>query len=174
MFKIIGADGQEYGPVTADELRAWIAEGRANAQTRVQADGAAEWKSLGDFAEFAAALAAKAQLSGPPPIARRASEGAAVPSKRTNAMALTGMILGIASVTFGLFCCCGPLFALLGLVFSCIGLSQVSRDPLRQAGKGMAVAGIVTSVFGLVGYIIIATIFGFAGAIGRALHGRPF
>src|SRR5262249_19809258 len=65
MYKIIGADRKEYGPVSVEELRRWIAEGRLNAQSLVQAEGTAEWKPLGAFAEFADALAAKA---GPPPL----------------------------------------------------------------------------------------------------------
>ena len=35
MYKIIGADQKEYGPVTAEQLRQWIAEGRVNGQTSV-------------------------------------------------------------------------------------------------------------------------------------------
>ena len=53
MYKIIGADGREYGPVSADQLRRWIAEGRANAQSRVQPVGGTEWKALGEWPEFA-------------------------------------------------------------------------------------------------------------------------
>jgi TM2 domain-containing membrane protein YozV len=56
MYKIIGKDGQQYGPVTAEQLRTWIAENRANAQTLVQGDGTQDWKPLGSFAEFAADL----------------------------------------------------------------------------------------------------------------------
>jgi len=40
MYKIIGADGKEYGPIPAEQLREWIAEGRANAQTKVLPEGA--------------------------------------------------------------------------------------------------------------------------------------
>jgi len=29
VYKIIGADGKEYGPITAEQLRRWIAEGLA-------------------------------------------------------------------------------------------------------------------------------------------------
>ena len=54
MYKIIGKDGQPYGPVTAEQLRGWIAENRANAQTFMQAEGAQDWKPLGSFPEFAA------------------------------------------------------------------------------------------------------------------------
>src|SRR4051812_47834611 len=53
MYKIIGADGREYGPVTMEQLRRWIAEGRANAQTRVRLESAAEWQALGNLIEFA-------------------------------------------------------------------------------------------------------------------------
>ena len=40
MYKIIGADGKEYGPITSEQLRQWMAEGRANLQTRVLPEGA--------------------------------------------------------------------------------------------------------------------------------------
>ena len=53
MYKIIGADGREYGPVTAGQMRQWIAEGRANARTPALAPGATEWKPLGALPEFA-------------------------------------------------------------------------------------------------------------------------
>jgi TM2 domain-containing membrane protein YozV len=56
MFKIIGGDGRQYGPVTADQLRQWIREGRANGQTLIQPDGALDWKTLASFPEFAAGL----------------------------------------------------------------------------------------------------------------------
>jgi hypothetical protein len=64
MYKIIGADQKEYGPVTADQIRQWIAEGRANPASRVQIEGSGEWVALSSLPEFAEALAAKA----PPPV----------------------------------------------------------------------------------------------------------
>jgi GYF domain 2 len=60
MYKIIGGDQKQYGPVSTDEVRAWIAEGRLNAQTLAWAEGATDWKPLGSFPEFADALRAKA------------------------------------------------------------------------------------------------------------------
>ena len=55
-YKIIGADQKEYGPVTADLLKQWIAQGRVNAQTQVLTESATEWKTLGEIPELAAAL----------------------------------------------------------------------------------------------------------------------
>jgi hypothetical protein len=63
MYKIIGADQKEYGPISAEQLRAWIAEGRANGQTSVWSEGATEWKPLGSLPEFAELLAAGAPAS---------------------------------------------------------------------------------------------------------------
>ena len=52
MYKIIGADGKEYGPVSAEQLRQWLNEGRVNQQTRVQAEGSADWQTLGNMPEL--------------------------------------------------------------------------------------------------------------------------
>lgn len=57
MFKIIGGDGRQYGPITPEQLREWIAAGRANGQTMVQREGETDWNSLSSLAEFADALA---------------------------------------------------------------------------------------------------------------------
>jgi hypothetical protein len=52
MYKIIGVDQKEYGPVTAEEIRQWISEGRLNAQTKACLEGTQDWKPLGMFPEF--------------------------------------------------------------------------------------------------------------------------
>ncbi|MSU24586.1 MAG: RDD family protein [Opitutus sp.] len=52
MFTIIGGDGKEYGPVTAEQIRAWINAGRANLATAAKALGTEEWRRVGDYAEF--------------------------------------------------------------------------------------------------------------------------
>jgi uncharacterized membrane protein len=66
MYRIIGADQKEYGPVSAEQLRQWIAEGRAGAQSLLRAEGAAEWKPLGEFPEFADALGGPAASPSAP------------------------------------------------------------------------------------------------------------
>ncbi len=63
MYTIIGADEKEYGPVAAEVLCQWIADGRANGSTRARIEGSTEWKTLADFSDFTAVLATK---SGPP------------------------------------------------------------------------------------------------------------
>ena len=51
-YKIIGADLIEYGPVSAEQIRQWINEGRVDAETKLQTDGTAEWKLLAEVPEF--------------------------------------------------------------------------------------------------------------------------
>jgi TM2 domain-containing membrane protein YozV len=52
MYKIIGADGRQYGPVSVEQLRHWTAEGRVNAQTLIQPEGSTDWKPLANFPEL--------------------------------------------------------------------------------------------------------------------------
>ncbi len=65
MFTIIGGDGKEYGPVSVEQIRAWLAGGRANLDTKAKAVGTEEWRRLGDFPEFSGAAA----TPPPPPVA---------------------------------------------------------------------------------------------------------
>lgn len=52
MYKIIGGDQKEYGPVSFDQLASWVRDNRANAQTLVQKEGGA-WAPMGTLPEFA-------------------------------------------------------------------------------------------------------------------------
>jgi hypothetical protein len=67
MYKIIGGDQREYGPVTGDQIRQWIAEGRASRETRVQPEGCSDWVTLSSLPEFAEALASHSFASLVPP-----------------------------------------------------------------------------------------------------------
>ena len=80
MYKIIGADDREYGPVTGEQLRQWIADGRANAQTKAQAEGSTEWRPLSTFPEFADLFGAAATASSP---GVTASSAAQFPTRRS-------------------------------------------------------------------------------------------
>jgi len=74
MYKIIGADGQSYGPVNAEQIRRWLAENRVNARTLVQTEGVPDWKPLSSVPEFAPELKAVPPTIAPPSVfAARAS-----------------------------------------------------------------------------------------------------
>ena len=144
MYKIIGADGREYGPITAEQLRDWIAEGRANAQTRAMAEGTGQWKPLTEYLEFAPALGRTPPLQPAPALMP------APPPPRTNTLALMSMFMGILAMTCGMCCCYGMPFNVLGVVFSLVALAQIRNDARSQDGRGMAIAGLVLSLLSLV------------------------
>ncbi len=162
MYRMIGADGREYGPVSADQLRTWINQGRVNVQTYILAEGAREWKTLGSFPEFS--LQAQLQPAAPPAFQVER------PGRKTNSLAMTGFILGLVSLTFGMCCCYGIPFNLLGLIFSLIGYSEIRKAPEIYNGQGIAIAGIVISALSL----LLA--FGLGALVGVAsiLDGHPW
>src|SRR6266446_2181418 len=102
MYKIRGADLQEYGPITAEQVRQWIGEQRLNGQSLAKLEGTDAWKALSEFPEFTAALAGAV----PSPIGPLSAPAAASP---TNSMAVTGLIVGCVS----LLCC--PVLGILGI-----------------------------------------------------------
>jgi hypothetical protein len=61
-YKVLGADGQEYGPVDAEQIRQWILEQRLEPKTPVKPPDAKDWVFLGSLPEFAGAF----QPSTPP------------------------------------------------------------------------------------------------------------
>src|SRR5271168_5346761 len=52
-YIIIGGDGKEYGPISAADVRQWIAEGRLSAQSLAKSVADAEFRPLEKFPEFA-------------------------------------------------------------------------------------------------------------------------
>jgi polyferredoxin len=152
MYKIIGADQNQYGPVSAEEMRQWIAEGRVNAQTLIQAEGQADWRPLSSFPEFAT-------VAQPLPSGTPFATGQPSPST-TNTMALIGMISGILCLPFT--CCCyGFPFNILAIVFSAIGLSQTKMDPAARNSRNMAKAGLILGIIQLV-LIVVLVLLGVA------------
>jgi prepilin-type processing-associated H-X9-DG protein len=148
MYKVLGIDGKEYGPVSADMLRQWIAERRANGQTRVQAKGASEWKALADIAEFSAALGSAPRSVTPPPLS---STAAPAPSTaKTSGMAVASLVLGVLGF-------CG-VTALAGLILGIVAQVKISRSGGRLKGKGLAIAGIVIS--GIMLFVSLAIMAG--------------
>jgi hypothetical protein len=135
IYKIIGEDGKEYGPVSGAQLRQWISEGRVESRTPVFTAGAADWNFIGLLPKFANCFPTTTPQeitpSGQPP--------------KTKSFATAGLVCSILAW----ICCCGFPFNLLGLVFSLVALSQISRHPELYEGRGLAIAGLVLSIVSL-------------------------
>ena len=148
MYRIIGGDGMEYGPVSAEQLRQWIQEGRVTPETRVSREGTVEWLPLTAFPEFNVGL----PLAALP----RATQ------RRTHPLATTSMILGIVALTIGWCCCYGLPFNILGLIFALVALNQIRSQPHLWEGQGLAITGLVLSSVSLVISVVMTLVFGIA------------
>ena len=131
-YIIIGSDKKEYGPITEAQLRQWIVDGRADAQSKVQVEGATEWRLLSDLPEFGDVL----KKSAPPTLP--------VTVPKTSGLAITSLVLGI----LGLLTC--GLTSLFGLILGIIALVKVKNSRGAVGGHGIALAGTIVSGIALV------------------------
>jgi thiol:disulfide interchange protein len=125
-----------------------MAEGRVHLSTLIQPEGAADWKPLSSFAEFAI-----------PPVV-------SMPQPQVHAesgsMALWALICGILA---NLCCCAGTLFGVLGLIFSIIVLSRRQDYPVENH-RQMALAGLILCVIALLWRCLLPFFFFLPGAWG--------
>lgn len=131
MYKIIGKDGQQYGPASAEQLRTWIAENRVNAQTLVQTEGAPDWKPLGELPELAADLKPPPAMGVPPSHAPAPRAGNKIPA-------------GI----------CGILLGSLGVHKFILGYTGAGLIMLLVTVLTCGIGGCVTGLIGLIEGII--------------------
>jgi len=94
MYRIIGADGQQYGPVNVDQMRRWVTENRVRPETLVQAEGSTEWKPVSSFPELAAELRVAPPGFTPPVVA---------PPPVSNPRASNKIPAGICAILLGAF-----------------------------------------------------------------------
>src|SRR5579862_1494906 len=116
MYKFQATDGNVYGPVSAEQLKQWIAEGRCNAASKIQAEGSQEWKTLAEFPEFADST--RSPIAPPPPMPTAPS---GIPPK-TSGLAIASLILGIV----GFFC--AGVTALVGLVLGIVAIVKINNS----------------------------------------------
>jgi len=153
MYRIVGKDGQQYGPVTDEQLRGWIAENRANAQTLVQGESSQEWKPLGSFPEFAADLKPPQVTATPPPTITPPPPAADPRASNKIAAGICGILLGglgvhkfiLGYTGAGLvmllvtLLTCGlayPLMHLIGLIEGIIYLCKPDEEFVRVYVEG--------------------------------------
>jgi hypothetical protein len=138
MYKIIGADQKEYGPVTAEQLRQWIAEGRVSLQTQVLPEGGTEWKALGDFPEFAAASPGTVPVM--PSIPAPSSAGA----EQVNGPAIGLIVVAIL----------GVILQIISLIFNLAGASFLASSQMPREAWANMFSGTIGVVSGIIGILV--------------------
>jgi len=154
MISIIGGDGKTYGPVHEDQVRRWLAEGRATRDTQARREGDDKWQPLGEMAEFSNA--------GEPP---RFEEtlSAAVPQAQAEiseeddreAGVLAGRLVRLVASLVDFFL--SVVFMLPGLVLSAVNLlgsdnlADIDFQNLQPEQLGSGLPVILVGLFLLAG-----------------------
>jgi hypothetical protein len=153
MYKIIGADGKEYGPITSEQLRQWIAEGRVNAQTKILAEGTTEWRAVSEFPEFAAASPGTppppSGTPGPIPTIQPAS----IPVAGDAAAKVSGPAIALIVVA--------AIALALGLVNGILTMAGVAVFPRPSSGgPPPEMMKLFQGLGGIVGIVLVLAIYG--------------
>jgi hypothetical protein len=139
-YRIVGQDGKIYGPASAETVREWLAQGRVDSRSPIIAEGAADWTFVGLVPEFSPKATPSTPAALRPDFA---------PAQKTNGFATAGFVCGLLSCIG--FCCCGCIpVSLLGIIFSIVAMVQIKSSLEPQNGWGLALAGLICSVVGLV------------------------
>lgn len=164
-YKVIGGDLKQYGPVSAEDVRKWIADGRLNAMSLAQVYGDIEWKQLSTFPEFAEALAGRPATQIPPVpfgsaedgdhrAALRRVKGPAIALKVT---AILNMLLAACSLVEIMFF--PPNMEQFNSALQQIGDPQVQQSARQLIQQWLHMAygpfGVVNSLFGLAMSLLI-------------------
>jgi hypothetical protein len=153
MYRIIGADRKEYGPIDAFQLRQWIAQGRAFADSLVKLDGSNEWKPLNTFPEFASV----ASQAAPPPIGPAhlptANETISTIIPYKNPQALMAYYLGV----FSIFPLVGIFLGTAAFILGIRGLKFAMTHP-GSKGQVHAWIGIVAGGFFALLYFVLGVL----------------
>ena len=175
-------DGNEYGPVTAQEVKEWQLQGRMNSESHVRYSNSREWKPLGSYPELASASAPE-----PPPVkssepiptpTHQVPPQQSAPTSSTSGHSTSqtqqaghephrgGLILGfgITSLVFPILCCYVPLGIFFGVpawIMGSADMRKINAGEMDPAGKGSTKAGLICGIIGTfiaLGIILLLTI----------------
>ena len=146
-YKIKGTDGNEYGPVSTEELQQWIAQNRCTRETLVQVDESGEWVPMVTLPDFQSAFSAPT----PPASTPKGDGGVSTMIPYKNTSALIAYYLGVFCIL------CPPILSIPALVLGIKGLRNVNKNP-EVKGTAHAWIGIVSGSFFLILSIVVGVL----------------
>ncbi|WP_193211914.1 GYF domain-containing protein [Luteolibacter marinus] len=136
-----GSEAGQHGPVDEDELRAMILSGGVGARTLVWREGMVDWRPIQSVPELSGQLSPYAAPSSAVP---GYYPPAGIPS---SGLAVASLVCGILSMVT--FCMYGGIIGIPAVICGHLALSQIKSSAVPMAGRGMAIAGLVTGYLGL-------------------------
>ena len=74
-------------------------------------------------------------------------------------------VLAVIALIIGIICILIPLLALPALIISIIGMKQTAGN--KQSGRGMAIAGLVMSIIGMIEIVLLISLFAVGLVVSR-------
>ena len=145
-YKIIGEDKKEYGPVELEEIREWIKEGRADADTLVCGVDDNQWIKLRDLRDVAGIL----------------PKTATAPPRGT--LQINYLVPAILCTLF----CCLP-FGIAGILFAVQANSKVQKGDIDGAAVAVSKAKLMCILSFVLGLISLIWFFS-SGEFSRMLQ----
>ena len=156
-FCVVG--GKQFGPISEETLKQWIADGRLGQADKVWTEGMDEWVAVTAVPELQGAI------SYAPPVATVVTVQPLEPAPG----AVTSMVCGIVGVCT---CCAGLILGIIALKQQKKAMDCIAEEPTRYGGRGYCTDGKVLGIIAIVtgslstlsflGYILVVVIF--AGA----------
>ena len=173
-YIIIGGDQKEYGPITADDVRQWITEGRLNEHSQIKAEGEVEFRALGTASEFGAAFLANDAIPPLPPSAFAIGRSGSEHDYELDIFACFSRAWGLVKNNFWILLISLVVLALVGFVFfGALGFVVSLIVPERL----MAVAGFKVALnffFSAVSALVMGPLVGGLYLVNlKTIRGEP-
>ena len=124
-------DGEEYGPISASDVREWQNQGRMNNESLVRYSNSRDWKPLSDFSE----------LNSPTPTPTPTQQGGQDFQPHRGSMILTFGIIGVA--------CCFP-FGIAAWVMGHSDIKSIDSGVMDPSGRSMTNGGKICGIISII------------------------
>ena len=148
-WRVQSPDGEQFGPVTKDELDGWVAEGRLSTDFRVKHEESAVWQPAARVYPSLLGETTVASPGGyvPPPeenpyaspneLSHEQAPVRPYPKQHRGGTILTFSILGI-------LCC--VIFSIAAWVMAATDLAEMKSGRMDPAGRGLTLAGMIIAI----------------------------
>ncbi len=158
-YKILGTDGNHYGPASADQLLAWIKEGRAGPETQVCRTDESTWAAAATFPEFGFTPAA----ASPAPVSATSdARDPAIAGRIKSGASWFYWIAALSAVNSVIAMSGGHFRFIFGL-----GITQVIDAIPHELGSGAKIIALVLD-------LLAAGLFVIFGVFANKRHGWSF
>ena len=128
-------DGEEYGPISASDVREWQNQGRMNNESLVRYSNSRDWKPLSDFSEL------NSLTPTPTRTPTRTQQGGQDFQPHRGSMILTFGIIGVA--------CCFP-FGIAAWVMGHSDIKSIDSGVMDPSGRSMTNGGKICGIISVI------------------------